>query len=164
MRVNAPPISAHRLQRLQRWMVLWLNWFAALLSELRVSASFSAQATAAAHQWLDRIERVLTNVVILRAAPLVRGACPPKHSARRRIEAHRRRAIIGSALRRTLRAKDLHQRIAALSQNVDRLVARLLKRLPRGLTRRRPHRTRPEALCIVRASVESAFAPLADTS
>jgi hypothetical protein len=70
---------------------------------------------------------------------------------RQRISQHRRndtalrRAIIGSALRRALRAKDLRQRIEALTQSIGTLVARLLKRLPRGLACRRPIIAAPES-------------------
>ncbi|QGZ96915.1 hypothetical protein [Terricaulis silvestris] len=164
MRFNAPPISEHRLQRTQRWMLLWLKWFAAFLHEARAIAPFSDQATVIAHQWLNRIERLLVSIVMLRAAPHVRFINPPKHSARRRIETHRRRAIIGSAIRRALRSKDLQKRIAALSQNVETLVARLLQRLPRGLTRRRSYRTRPEMRPIADVEAFADAAPLADTS
>jgi hypothetical protein len=142
-------------------MLLWLSWFAAFLGEARTFAPFSAEATALARRWLDRIERLLISIILLRAAPRLRGNTPPKHSPRRRIETHMRRAIIGAAMRRALRSNDLHQRIAALLQNVDVLVARLLKRLPRGLTRRRPHHARPEprgAACAV-ACAEAALAP-----
>jgi hypothetical protein len=164
MRFNAPPISEHRLNRHHRWMLLWLTWFAAFLGEARAFAPFSAEATAIARRWLDRIERLLVSIILLRAAPRVRGNIPSKHSPRRRIETHMRRAIIGSAMRRNLRSKNLNQRIAALSRDVDALVARLLKRLPRGLTRRRPHHMRPEshsAACAV-ACAEAALSP--DTS
>ena len=41
------------------WMLLWLTWFAAFLQQARAFAPFSAQATAIAHQWLDRIERLM---------------------------------------------------------------------------------------------------------
>jgi hypothetical protein len=161
MRFNVPPISEHRLDRYHRWMLLWLTWFAAFLREARTFAPFSAQAEAIAHQWLDRIERLLITIILLRAAPRVRGNIPPKHSVRRRVETHMRRAIIGSAMRRALRSKDLHKRIAALSQDVDALVARLLKRLPRGLTRRRPHHTRaePRSVASAVACAEAALAP-----
>jgi hypothetical protein len=164
MRFNAPPISEHRLNRYHRWMLLWLTWFAAFLQQARAFAPFSAQATAIAHRWLDRIERLLTSIVLLRAAPHVRFINPPKHSSRRKTDTHMRRAIIGSVLRRALRSKDLTQRIAALSQDVSVLVARLLKRLPRGLTRRRPHHARPEPRAITHAiaSAEAALSP--DTS
>jgi hypothetical protein len=164
MRFNAPPISEHRLQRAQRWMLLWLKWFAAFLREARAIAPFSDQATAIAHQWLNRIERLLVSIVLIRAASRVHFINPPKHSARRPIETHRRRAIIGSALRRALRSTDLQKRIAALSQNVETLVARLLKRLPRGLTRRRSYRTRPEMRLITHVEAFADATPLADTS
>lgn len=52
-----------------------------------------------------------------------------------------RRAAIGSALRRALRARDIESRIAALNTaiaNADTLVARLAHRLRRGLSRRAP--------------------------
>jgi hypothetical protein len=164
MRFNAPPISEHRLQRYQRWVLLCLKWFAAFLREARAFAPFSDQAAAIAHRWLDRIERVLVSIVILRAAPHVRTINPPRHATRRRTETQLRRAIIGSAMRRALRAKDLNQRIAALSQDVEVLVARLLKRLPRGLTRRRAHRPRPEPRPIARAIAHTEAALPADTS
>jgi hypothetical protein len=164
MRVSAPPISEHRLNRYHRWMLLWLTWFAAFLREARAFAPFSAQATAIAHRWLDRIERLLVNIVLLRAAPHVRLNNTPKHSPRRKTETHMLRAVIGSAMRRALRSKDLNQRIAALSQDVDVLVARLLKRLPRGLTRRRPHQTRPEPRRIARAIAYAEAALSPDTS
>lgn len=144
MRAHAPPISELRLQRIQRWMLLWLKWFAAFLTKAEAIAPFSRQARAIAHRWLNQIERVLTCVVAIRAAPHVRVTNAPKHATRPRTEHQLLRAVIGSAMRRSLRARDLRQRITALSQNVDALVARLLKRLPRGLTRRRPIRPRPE--------------------
>jgi hypothetical protein len=164
MRFNAPPISEHRLHRYHRWMLLWLSWFAAFLEQARAFAPFPAQAIAIAHRWLDPIERLLINIVTLRAAPHVRGNIPARHSPRRRNDTQMLRAIIGSAMRRALRSKDLNQRIAALSLDVDVLVARLLKRLPCGLTRRRPHHARPEPRGIARvcARAEAEFAP--DTS
>jgi hypothetical protein len=67
-------------------------------------------------------------------------------------------------MRRSLRPKDLSARIVALSQNVETLVARLLKRLPRGLTRRRSYRTRPEMQPIAHMEAFADAAPLADTS
>ena len=164
MRFNAPPISEHRLQRAQRWMLLWLKWFAAFLREARAFAPFSDQATVITHQWLNCIERLLVSIVMLRAAPYLRAMNPTKHSARRRIDTHLRRAIIGSAIRRALRSKDLNRRIAALSQDVGALVARLLKRLPRGLTRRRPDRTRPESGQTARAVADAKAVLPADTS
>lgn len=144
MRLNAPPISELRLQRYQRWMLLWLKWLAAFLSETERFAPLSCQVTEIAHQWLDKIERLLIDIVLIRAAPRVRTIPTLKHAAHRRAETHMRRAIVGAATRRALRSRRLDQRITALSQAVEALVARLLKRLPRGLTRRRPVRVRPK--------------------
>jgi len=144
MRSAAPPLSELRLQRIQRWILLWLKWFAAFLSRAEAFAPFSHQATSIAHQWLNQIERILIAIVAIRAAAYVRPTNTPKHSALPRTEQQLLRAVIGSAMRRALHAKNLRHRIAALSQNIDILVARLLKRLPRGLTRRRPIRTRPQ--------------------
>lgn len=144
MRLNAPPISELRLQRYHRWMLLWLTWVATFLAEVCAFAPLSRQATQIAHQWLDRAERLLVSIVLIRAAARVRTIPTLKHALHRRRETHLTRAIIGSAMRRMLRPKRLDQRIAALSQNLQSLVARLLKRLPRGLTRRRPVRTRHE--------------------
>lgn len=152
MRLHAPPISQHRLNRCHRWMLLWLAWLAAFLDQARAFAPLSAQATAIAHRWLDCIERGLSNIVLCRAVSQVRFLPAQKHAGRRRIKTHLRRAAIGSALRRRLRVRDLNQRIAALSQDIAVLVAHVVKRLPRGLTRRRPHHTRPEPRAITRAA------------
>jgi hypothetical protein len=164
MRFNAPPISELRLQRYHRWMLLWLKRLAAFLMEAGAFALLSRQAKQLAHHWLDDVERLLTNIVLIRAARRVRTLPTLKHASHRRAETHMRRAIVGSAMRRALRSHRLDRRIAALSQDVEALIERLLKRLPRGLTRRRPIRTRPE-MFVAHAALFGAQAPLrADTS
>lgn len=145
-------------------MLLWLAWFAAFLEKARVFAPLSAQATQIAHLWLDRIEQGLSCLIMLRAMPYVRRNNALHYASRRRTDTQMRRAIIGSAIRRSLRSKDLNQRIEALSQNVEALVARLLKRLPRGLTRRRPHRARPEPRRTAHPIICAEAALRADTS
>lgn len=163
MRSSAPPISELRLQRFHRWALLWLKWFAAFLNAASAYAPLSKQATTIGHRWLDRIEIVLVSIILVRTARRIRPVRAPKH-CHRRTEAYLKRAIIGSAMRRMLRPRRLDQRIAALSQDTEALVARLLKRLPRGLTRRRSVRTRPEMRGEEGARVR-ANAPLAaDTS
>ncbi len=164
MRLNAPPISELRLQRYHRWMLLWLKWLAAFLTEAGAFAPLSRHAEQIAHQWLDRVERLLIAIVLIRAARAGHTIPTLKHSPHRRDETHMRRAIVGSAMRRALRAERLDQRIAALSQDVHVLVARLLKRLPRGLTRRRPVRTRPAMRATNIAFVCAPAAQSADTS
>ncbi|MFZ2030534.1 MAG: hypothetical protein WAU68_09520 [Vitreimonas sp.] len=146
MRFVAQPISDLRLQRFHRWALLRLRWFASFLDAAGACAPLTKQARTIGHLWLDRIERVLLAIVMLRAVRYVRFI-----KSRRPFAVHRlkqstlSRAVIGSALRRSLRPNDLRQRIEALAQSIDALVARLLKRLPRGLTRRRPIRAVPEA-------------------
>ena len=144
MRFNAPPISDLRLQRFHRWILLWLKWFAAFLSNAEAFAPFSQQATAIAHGWLDVIEQRLINLIVLRAFVRAnRWRLAPKHSPHRRKQKQLRRAIIGSKLRRAFRAEDLRTRIERLSQDLNVLVVQLLKRLP--LSRRRPIKPHPEA-------------------
>lgn len=164
MRLSVPPISELRLRRYHRWMLLWLKWLAAFLAETGAFAPLSRQVEQIAHQWLDKIERLLIDIVLIRAAPHVRTIPALKHSPHCRDETHMRRAIIGSAMRRALRSNRLDQRIAALSQDVQALVARLLKRLPRGLTRRRVVRTRPQVRATHTASVCLQCPQRADTS
>ncbi|MFZ2030610.1 MAG: hypothetical protein WAU68_09910 [Vitreimonas sp.] len=139
MRFVAEPFTQHRLQRFHRWAMLWLAWFTAFLESARLFAPITAQVEEIGHRWLDRIERVIMAVVMLRAVTRVRRVTP-----RKGVDEHRRkdsalaRAVVGSALRRAIRSKDLRERIARLQQDIDALVARLLRRLPCGLTRRRP--------------------------
>lgn len=124
--------------------MLWLKWFGAFLAGAEAFAPFTKAATRQAHLWLDQIERGVFAVIILRAAPRLRLVRPARHSPVRRNETQILRAIIGSVLRRRLRNRDLRARIEALSQDIDALVARLVRRLQRGLTRRRPIVSRPE--------------------
>lgn len=145
-------------------MLLWLNWFAAFLDEAERFAPFTAQARAAAHRWLDRIEYIFTGLILIHAAPHVRRAGAPRHSSRRVKPGQLRRAAIGFALRHALRPTDLRARIAALSQDIAPLVARLLKRLPCGLTRRRPFLVRPEARTPCARMVVACATVAADTS
>lgn len=152
MRCSAPSISELRLQRVHRWILLWLKWFAAFLDEAHAFAPFTAQATKAAHRWLDHVEYALVRVIVIRAAQRVRVIRRPWSTGHTRRQSQRLRAVIGGALRRDLRPKDLRQRIAALAQAIQPLVARVAKRLPRGLTRRLPRLTRPEArvpMCVI---------------
>jgi hypothetical protein len=160
MRFVAEPISDLRLKRFHRWAMLWLRWFVAFLDSAEILAPLSKPTQAIGHQLLDRIERIIMAIVMLRAAPHVRRMRPRKGVAEhRRKESALARAVVGASLRRSLRAKDLRQRIARLTQNIDTLVARLLRRLPRGLTRRRPIRTRRK-LCAPQLLDACEFFPL----
>src|SRR4029079_4250225 len=116
MRFVAEPISDLRLTRFHRWAMLWLKWFAAFLEAAGGFAPLSRQAQTIGHSWLHRIARVVMAIVMLRAVRHVRRVQPRKGvAAHRRKEAALARAIVGSALRRSLRSKDLRERISRLT-------------------------------------------------
>jgi hypothetical protein len=166
MRFVAEPISHLRLQRFHRWALLWLTWFSGLLEAAGAFAPLTKQAERVGHLWLDRIERVILAIAMLRAAPRVRALHTKRPFALHRLkQGALSRAVIGATLRRALRPKQLRQRCETLRRtSISALAARILKRLPRGLTRRRPIRARPEARIVQAPSAP--FAPLraADTS
>src|SRR5690349_20057862 len=111
MRFVAEPISDLRLQRFHRWAMLWLKWFVAFLDAAGALAPLSKQARTIGHTWLNRIERIVLAIVVLRAIARVRGLAPRKGVAEhRRKERALARAVIGSRLRRSLRSEDLHER------------------------------------------------------
>jgi len=126
-------------------------------------APLAAQARVIAHGWLDQIEELILNIIIRRA--LRRVSPSGRNRARhRRAVSLNFRTLVGSALRRALRAKELRQRIDALSQDIEVLIARLIKRLAHGLTRLRPivpRRERGSLSCLVTPAHATA---LADTS
>lgn len=166
MRFNAPPISHTRLSRFARWAGLWLTWFAAFLDAAAAFAPLSAPAERIAWRWLDQVERLIVSVAALRAVARVR-VLRKRHGfsgCGRLCTRGFWRAIVGARLRRKFRSSDMRVSIASLRMGVDALAARILKRLPRGFTRRRPILARREARAPAPAA--HAFAPLAaaDTS
>jgi hypothetical protein len=146
MRFVAEPISDLRLQRFHRWALLWLSWFAAFLDAAGALGPLAKQAETIGHRWLDRIERVLVAIVMLRAIVRVRPLRDHRAHAQHRIIQHAlSRAVIGAKLRRALRCKHLRQRCEALRHaDLGAFVTHILRRLPRGLTRRRPILTLPK--------------------
>jgi hypothetical protein len=165
MRFVAEPISDLRLKRFHRWAMLWLKWFVSFLDAAGAFAPISGQAQTIGHHWLDGIERVVLDIAMLRAAPHVRHCNKRKGMSERRLkESALRRAIIGSAMRRSLRPMDLRRRIDALTQSIGALVAGLLRRLPRGLTRRRSIKAEREAHPVALFDQCSVCTALPDTS
>jgi hypothetical protein len=166
MRFVAEPISQLRLQRFHRWALLWLTWFAGFLDVAVGFAPLTKQAEAIGHALLDRIERIIVAIVMLRAAPRVRALRTKRPFAPHRLkQSALARAVIGSKLRRALRPKNLRQRSEGLRCiDIGVLVARLLKRLPCGLTRRRPILTAPEQGGVSLARSISTSALAEDTS
>jgi hypothetical protein len=138
-------VPEHRLKRFHRWAMSWLKDLAALLDSTAILAPLAKSVERIGHAFLDDIEHFVLVLVMLRATPYVRRA-----PARKRLVDDGRklrgiaRALMGSRIRRQLRPKDLRARIEALSQDIDVLTARLLRRLPCGFTRRRPIQARRE--------------------
>ncbi len=174
MQTLKPRFSPLRLTRLHRWAMLWLTWFAAFLDGVAAHGRMSRDIEAAAHLLLDRAERLLVSLAIIEAAPRVRTIAPLKHSPRARKRRGWRRALLGSRLRRRLRPRALKARIEALRIALATLVGQILRRLPRGFTRRRPFST-SEALttcagaALLQLSQDAALlgglaAPASDTS
>jgi hypothetical protein len=164
MRIAAKPVSELRLTRLHRWAMLWLKGFLAFLDAAAWFAPLSRQAKKIVHARLDSIERLIVSLLVIRVARRVHPLNRQHFTLRRGVTRDGwRRAVLGSALRRALRPKDVRARIEALRQDISTLVARLARRLPRGLTRRRGSHAPP----VLRARWPLAAltsTPAADTS
>jgi predicted NBD/HSP70 family sugar kinase len=165
MKFIRPPITTQRLQRYHRWALLWLKWFVAFLEATAAYNPLSRQAEAAAHAWLDKFERLITNIIMLEAAERVRFLPPPSGPAQHRITTRAvRRAVLGKQVRRALRRRKAQARAEALRQDINPLIAAIARRLPRGLTRRAPVRTKPEAAAGLRRALLDAITHFSDSS
>lgn len=114
--------------------MLWLVWFAEFIEAASLDGPLPQNARAVAHAWLDCVERRIFTIILLRCAPRLAPVLPRFYGPGRCRSAFMR-ALMGSRLRRRLRAKDTRTRAAALSQDIDALVALQARRLYRGLTR-----------------------------
>jgi len=139
-------LSQHRLARLQAWILTALAWVGAVLFA-------GKQPNPRRHPdfLLDLCARLVGNLIVIRSAELsgrTRRSVQP--SARFGIDlsrSGRRRAAIGSKLRRALYHPDRARRIANLAQalrDLDLWAAHFARRLGAGLTRRRPILAAPE--------------------
>ncbi|MFZ2031425.1 MAG: hypothetical protein WAU68_14020 [Vitreimonas sp.] len=165
MKFTRPPVSNQRLQRYHRWALLWLQWFAAFLDAAAAYNPLSRQAEALALAWLAKFERLITNIIMLKAAERVRFR--PRGGGRAQYplkERALRRAVLGVKLRRALRRHDARERAAALRQDIAPLIAALVRRLPRGLTRRRPVPTRAQSDAMLCALLAAGAAHFSDSS
>jgi hypothetical protein len=125
-------ISAHRVTRFTTWAKLWLQWFAAVLPLLLF------HDPARVRRELARSARMAANLVVLHAARRLGPLRPRRRPPIKR--AGMLRALKGSRLRRRLRARDPAARffaILAVMRDLDAEAARLVRHLPRGLTRLR---------------------------
>jgi hypothetical protein len=164
MRLTRPAISNQRLQQIHCWALLWLVWFAAQIDEAVAHEMLTQNLRAAAHRWLDTIERVIVGIIVIQLAQRIRRRPQRRRRFSECINARpTMRTILGARLRRDLRPKDLHARIVALRQDIDVFVAKLLRRLPCGLTRRAIV-MRPEARALQIARIEGVLAASFNTS
>ncbi|WP_395645606.1 hypothetical protein [Terricaulis sp.] len=133
-------LSPHRRARLIAWALAMLAWVHAVFFDGRIMSRRRLRQRGGFLS-LDYIARVVTQLIILRAAELAR-------LHRRRLAFHRhgadlrprhlRRSAIGARIRRALRHRDLGQRIARLSaalHALDAWAAHFAKRLARRLTK-----------------------------
>jgi hypothetical protein len=138
-------ISSHRLVRLIAWARLALAWAAMMLFSEDAPRPTRRRIRRYGLLSLDRLERLVRNLVLIRAAQLARRparrctfAFAPAGFRRRRRTRQLLRAVAGSRLRRALRDRDPAKRMARLVQalaDIETLARRIVRRLPKGLTR-----------------------------
>jgi hypothetical protein len=153
-----PILTRHRLARLDAWARLWLMWCVGA-----VAAWWSDGGRAPARA-LDPLARHVGALIVLNAAARMPVLARAKHWRGRRKHAALR-TVAGAPLRRAMRGRDYPSRVIAIltvMRDAERHIARLLRRLRRGLTRLRVLLPESEAAPAPRAI---ALAPAcADTS
>lgn len=130
MQTRTPPITRHKVARLFAWAQLWLVGFV---------AACIAWGGAIPRRTLDRVAR-RAHILIVCAA--VSRGLPGRPSRNRhgRKKHVTRRIVIGARLRAATRGKSWQARIfaiLALIRDAERHIARLMRRLRRGLSRLR---------------------------
>jgi len=152
-----PPISTHRLARLNAWARLWLVWFAGVF-----------MALTGAHERkhaLDRVQRGVIALISVNAAARV-GYLPRTNNRHGYLHQVTRRRLAGARLRRALRGDDLAARffaILAFVRDAESHIRALSCRLRRGLTRLRVLYLTPAAAPRI-FSAPNPTALIADTS
>ena len=134
-----PPISHHRVARLNAWARLWLMWFVGFCASFWRDDRTQARDVA-------RAARAVASLVILNA---VERTAPLRANNRHgRLNPARLRTVAGSRLRRALQGRDWRTRLMAIltvMRDLDTHAARLARRLYSGLTRLRVLDPKPEA-------------------
>lgn len=143
MKFTPRPISKHHRARLIAWTLAMLAWMMQVL--------FAAASLTPRHQRqrgpamsLDRLTRMVKLLIISRAIDFTRRRyrAPPRKPRFRGLAVAPRavvRALIGVAVQKLLKRKDVGDRIAVLLhaiRHIDVYAARVARRLKRGLTRR----------------------------
>ena len=175
------PISYQRLARLETWARLSLFWFAGRLFVWHgLLAPISRETAQEFHRWLDHIEQLVVRLIYLRAMDMLpdrpharrRGSPPANPAQRTHIGLVDVRTAMGGRVRNVSGKGSLGHRLMALLRALGSLnlhAVRLARRLARGLTRRRPIRTRWSSIAPHLGVTLAGFAPAivcacADTS
>jgi hypothetical protein len=138
MRSPAPSsISTHCLARFTKWAMLWVFWFAVFLSE-----TMGVLARRDVRRAFMDMRRVMASLVFLHAI----GEVPPGPTHKRHAPRPNRidpsvnalRRILGARFRRALRGRSVGEtitRFLAMLRDLKAVIAGLVRRLKRGLTR-----------------------------
>lgn len=130
MRFASASVPTHRIQRLYRWLRVWVLWW------LPAMAAWFVLVGRADARALDRIARGVCNIIYLQA--IVR-AKPPRRVVRYGPRGRRRcfklRHAQGARLRQAVRARDFATRvfkIVAFVRDAEAHIARQVRRLESG--------------------------------
>lgn len=133
MHTRTPPITRHKLARLYAFAMLWLG---------RVVAScvyWAARGEPPARRDLDRVAVRIQKLIFLSAIAAGLSGRPTRNR-HGRLKSITWRMLLGARLRRAARGKTWAERvfaIMALIRDAKHHIARLMRRLCRGLTRLR---------------------------
>ena len=134
-------LTPHRRARLIAWALAMLAWVHAVFVADRIMTRRQLRKRGCLLS-LDGLARLVTRLILIRAAEIVGPRKPRKRLFRDRGEDLKRRhfvrSVIGSRLRRAFKHRDVHQRIAILIaalKALDVWAARFAKRLARRVTK-----------------------------
>lgn len=135
MRATSPPIEPQSLRRIMRWAMALFAWY------VRICAICLASGGALSRRDLDHVARFTGKLVFVHAAARItpRGSGTHRHG-RISIKGRFYRQLIGSRLRHAMRGRDFGGRMYAIlcvMRDLDKHVARAMRRLRCGLTRLR---------------------------
>ncbi len=158
MQTRTPLITDHKVARLFAWARLWFAGFVGLC------IAWTASGKAIPRRDLDRVARIAHKLIICAFVARSTGSAPTRnrHGRKKPVTL---RILIGSRLRAATRGKTWAARlfaILALIRDAERHIARLLRRLARGLTRLRVLLPRADSCALISAPAQCAAR--ADTS
>ena len=134
-------LNPHRRARLIAWTLAMLAWVHAVFFNDRIMSRRQLRKRGCFLS-LDGLARMVTRLILIRAAELLGPRQPRKRMVRVRGEDLRRRhlvrSVIGSRLRRAFKHRDVRERVAILIaalKTLDLWAARFAKRLARRVTK-----------------------------